>query len=64
MGSTARLALMLPKQAQKQIPDLSRAYISVRIGVGAQYDPVKVKRDAARSVDLLADLWREPMAIS
>jgi hypothetical protein len=55
---------MLPEQAQKPILDLLRNYISVRIGFGAQDDPAKIKRDAARSVDLLNDLWREAMAIS
>lgn len=63
-GSAARLALMLPKQAQKPILDLLRYYIRIRICIGAHYDPAKVSRDAARLVDRLADPWRGTMAIS
>ena len=64
IGSTADFALMLPEEAQRPILDMLRDYAAVRIGLGIPYDPAKLERDAARSTDLLAGLWRAAVAVS
>lgn len=64
IGSTARLALMLPTQAQAPILSLLRHYVTVRIGLGVPYDPAKLERDAAESRDLLMRLWQQAVAVS
>jgi hypothetical protein len=63
IGSTAHLALMLPKQAQTPILSLLRDYIAVRIGLNVPYDPAKLDRDIAKSKDLLARLWQQAAAV-
>lgn len=64
IGTTANYALMLPEPAKEPILKLLREYIAVRIGFGVPYDPGKLERDIARSLDLQARLWREAVAVS
>jgi hypothetical protein len=64
IGSTAHLALMLPKQAQTPILSLLRDYIAVRIGLSVPYDPAKLDRDIVKSRDLLARLWQQAAAVA
>ena len=64
IGSTANFALMLPEPAQKPILDLLRAYTAVRVGLGVPYDPVKLERDVARSLELQNQLWQQAMAVT
>jgi hypothetical protein len=64
IGSTANFALMLPKEAQPAILSLLREYATVRIGLRRPYDPAKQERDVAKSRELLAQLWRQAVAVS
>ena len=60
IGSTANFTLMLQEPAQKPIFDLLRAYTAVRIGIDVSYDPAKLERDVARSLELQNQLWQHP----
>lgn len=62
ISSTANFALMLPQPAQKTIIDLLRDYTAVRIGLGIPFDPAKLNRDIARSIDLQNKLWQQAIA--
>ncbi len=64
IGSTANFALMLPEPAQKPILGLLRDYAGVRIGFGVPFDPSKLERDTARSVELQTKLWLQAMAVT
>lgn len=64
IGSTANFALMLPEQAQKPILDLLRDYSAIRVGLGVPFDPAKLDRDIARSLDLQARLWQQAVAVT
>jgi hypothetical protein len=64
IGSTARLATLLPKEAQPAILNLLRECVAVRIGLRRTYDPAKVERDAAKSRELLPELWRQAVPVS
>ena len=64
IGSTANFALMLPEPAQGTILTLLRDYAGVRIGLGVPYDPAKLRRDIARSLDLQAKLWQQAVAVT
>jgi hypothetical protein len=64
IGSTANFALMLPESAQKPILDLLRAYTAVRVGLGVPYNPTKLERDVARSLELQNQLWQQAMAVT
>jgi hypothetical protein len=64
IGSTANFALMLPGPAQKPILGLLRDYTTVRIGLGVPYDPAKLARDVARSVELQNQLWQQAVTIT
>ena len=64
IGSAANFALMLPEPAQRPILSLSRDYVAVRIGLGVPFDPAKLDRDIARSVDLQIRLWQQAVAIT
>ena len=64
IGSTANFALMLPEAAQPSILRLLRDYTGVRIGLGVPYDPAKLQRDLARSLELQTQLWRQAVAVS
>ena len=43
---------------------LLRDYTDVRIGLGVPYDPAKLRRDLARSLELQAQLWQQAVAVS
>lgn len=64
IGTTANYALMLPEPAQSQIRDLLREYTEVRIGFGVPFDPVKLERDVAQSLDLQTRLWQQAVAVT
>ena len=64
IGSTANFALMLPEKVQKPLLGMLRDYTAVRIGLGVPYDPAKLQRDVARSVDLQARLWQEAVSVT
>jgi hypothetical protein len=64
IGSTANFALMLPEPAQKPILDLLRAYTVVRVGLGIPYDPAKLERDVAHSLELRNQLWQQAIAVT
>jgi hypothetical protein len=64
IGSTANFALMLPEPAQNPILDLLRAYTAVRIGLDVPYDPAKLERDIARSLELQNQLWQQAVAVT
>ena len=55
---------MLPEPAQKPILRLLRDYVAVRIGLGIPFDPAKLYRDIARSVDLQTRLWQQAVAVT
>ena len=56
---TANFALMLPETAKGPVLSMLRDYAAVRIGLGVPYDPVKLDRDIAKSLDLQAKLWQQ-----
>jgi len=64
IDSTARLATMLPKEAQPAILDLLREYVGVRLGLRGTYDPAQLERDVAKSREVLSELWRQAVAVS
>jgi hypothetical protein len=64
IGSTANFALMLPDPAQPAILGLLRDYTAVRIGLGVPYDPAKMERDVARSLDLQSKLWQQATVLT
>jgi hypothetical protein len=64
IGSTANFALMLPEPARKPILKMLRDYTEVRIGLGVPYDPAKLQRDIALSLQLQAALWQQAVAVS
>jgi hypothetical protein len=64
IGSTANFALMLPEPARKPIVKMLRDYTEVRIGLGVPYDPAKLQRDIALSLQLQAALWQQAVAVS
>jgi hypothetical protein len=64
IGSTANFALMLPEPAQGTILNLLRGYTAVRIGLGVPFDPAKIQRDIARSLELQSRLWQQAVAVS
>ncbi len=64
IGSTANFALMLPAPAQQPIMDLLREYTAVRVGLGIPFDPPKLERDVARSLDLQARLWQQAVTVT
>jgi hypothetical protein len=64
IGSTANFALMLPESARKPVLSLLREYTAVRIGLGIPFDPTKLERDIARSLDLQTKLWQQAVALT
>ncbi len=64
IGSTANFALMLPEPVQKPILSLLRDYTALRIGLGVPYDPAKLERDVARSLDLQTRLWQQAVTVT
>jgi hypothetical protein len=64
IGSTVNFAFMLPESEQKPILSLLRDYTSVRIGLGVPYDPTKLARDVARSVELQNQLWQHAVTVT
>lgn len=64
IGSTANFALMLPEPAQGPILSLLREYAAMRIGLGVSFDPSKLERDIARSLDLQTRLWQQAVAVT
>jgi hypothetical protein len=63
ISSTANFALMLPQQSQAAILPLLHEYVTVRIGLGIPYDPIKFDRDVARSVEIETALWTEAIKV-
>jgi hypothetical protein len=61
--SAANFTLMLPAQAQPAILSLLREYAAVRIAIGIPFDPPKMQRDIARSLELQARLWQQAAAV-
>jgi hypothetical protein len=43
---------------------LLRDYTEVRIDLGVPYDPVKLERDVARSLQLQGQLWQQAMTVT
>jgi hypothetical protein len=64
IGSTANFALMLPQPGQAPILSLLRDYTAVRIGLGVSFDPSKLARDVAQSVDLQTRLWQQAVTVT
>jgi hypothetical protein len=64
IGSTANFALMLPEPAQGPILSLLRDYAAVRIGLGVPFDPAKLDRDVARSLEIQTKLWQQAVAVT
>ena len=64
IGSTANFALMLPEPTQRPILSLLRDYTAVRIGLGVPFDPAKLERDIARSLNFQTRLWQQAVAVS
>jgi hypothetical protein len=64
IGSTANFALMLPQPAQGPILGLLHDYTAVRIGLGIPFDPIKLDRDIAQSVELQNRLWQQAVAVT
>lgn len=55
---------MLSEPAQGPILSLLRDYAAVRIGLGVSFDPSKLQRDVAQSLDLQAKLWQQAVAVT
>lgn len=49
---------MLPEPDQKPILGLLRDYDAIRVSLGVPYDPARLDRDVARSLDLQSQLWQ------
>jgi hypothetical protein len=64
ISSTANFALMLPQPVQKPILDLLREYTEVRIGLDVPFDPAKMDKDIARSLQLQTRLWQQAVAVT
>ncbi len=64
IGSTANFALMLPEPVQGPILRLLRDYTVVRIGLGVPFDPAKLERDVAQSLELQTRLWQQAVAVT
>lgn len=64
IGSTANFALMLPEPQRSAILDLTRDYGQIRLALGIPYDPEKLARDIAASLDVQSRLWSEAAALS
>jgi hypothetical protein len=64
IGSTANFALMLPEPEQRPILSLLRDYAATRVSLGVPYDPTKLDRDVARSLDLQSKLWQRAVALT
>jgi hypothetical protein len=64
IGSTANFALMLPEPAREPVLHLLGDYTTVRIGLGIPFDPTKLERDIARSLDLQTKLWQLAVALT
>jgi hypothetical protein len=64
IGSTANFALMLEEPVRSSVLHLLREYAEVRVGLGVPYDPAKLDRDVARSLELQAALWQYAIAAS
>jgi len=64
IGSTANFALMLPEPAKSSVLSMLRDYAAVRLGLGVPYDPAKLERDVAKSLDLQSKLWQQAVAVS
>jgi hypothetical protein len=62
--SAANFASMLPKEAQPEIRSELHDYTEVRIGLRRPYDPAKLESDAARSREILNQLWRQAVTVS
>jgi len=55
---------MPPEPEQKPILSLLHDYTAVRIGLGVPYDPAKLPRDVARSVELQNQLWQHAVTVT
>jgi len=55
---------MPPEPEQKPILSLLHDYTAVRIGLGVPYDPAKLPRDVARSVELQNQLWHHVVTVT
>jgi hypothetical protein len=55
---------MLPASAQGPILSLLRDYTAVRIGLGVPFDPAKLERDVAQSLELQTRLWQQAVAVT
>jgi hypothetical protein len=64
IGSTANFALMLPEPAKSSVLSMLRDYGAVRIGLGVPYDPAKLERDVAKSLELHTKLWQQAVVVS
>jgi hypothetical protein len=64
IGSTANFALMLPDPSQGPILSLLRDYAAVRVELGVPFDPAKMERDIARSLNLQTRLWQQAVALT
>jgi Protein of unknown function (DUF4239) len=64
IGSTANFALMLPEPAKGSVLSMLRDYCAVRIGLGVPFNPEKLERDVAKSLDLQSRLWQQAVAVS
>ncbi len=64
IGSTANFALMLPEPVQRPILSLLRDYVAVRVALGVPFDPAKLDREVARSLELQSRLWQQAIAVS
>ena len=64
IGSTANFALMLSESEQRPILSLLRSYAAVRSGLEVIYDPAKLARDVARSVELQNQLWQHAVTVT
>jgi len=64
IGSTANFALMLPGPAQEPILSELRDYTAVRIGLDRPFDPAKLARDVARSLDIQKRLWQQATEVT
>jgi hypothetical protein len=63
IGSTANCALM-PEPAKSSVLSMLRYYAALRIGLGVPYDPAKLERDIAKSLDLHTKLWQQAVVVS
>jgi hypothetical protein len=60
IGSPANFALMLPEPAR----NLLRAYTAVRAALSIPYDPAKLERDVARTLEFQNQLWQQAIAVT